>query len=95
MGKGVRNGIPNGLKVLLDVEAWNYAYFHRGAKGFMVALADQRDKAIVNQNGFYIAPGTENLVSITSTKATVTNGAYDRFTPEERECYSDSEFEFM
>ena len=59
--KGItRNGIKNGLKVILDVENYDYAYFPRGAKGFRAVVGDSRDKAVINQNGFYIAAGTNN-----------------------------------
>ena len=52
-----RNGIKNGLKIILDVENYDYAYFPRGAKGFRAVVGDSRDKAVINQNGFYIAAG--------------------------------------
>ena len=52
-----RNGIKNGLKVILDVENYDYAFFERGAKGFRAVVGDARDKAVINQNGFYIAAG--------------------------------------
>ena len=55
-----RNGIQNGLKVILDVENYDYAYFPRGAKGFRAVVGDSRDKAVINQKGFYIAAGTLN-----------------------------------
>ena len=80
---------------MLDIEVWNYAYFQRGGKGVMMALPDQRDKGIVYQNGFYLAPGTENLVSLKSNRMVVSEGAYKRFSPEKRQCYSDSEYNFM
>lgn len=37
------------MKFVLDAEAFDYAYYHRSSKGFMIALADQRDKATVYQ----------------------------------------------
>ena len=49
-----RNGIKNGLEVILDVESYEYAYFTKGAKGFQAVVGDSRDKQIVNQDGFYI-----------------------------------------
>ena len=56
--KGVtRNGIQNGMKIILDVENYDYAYFPRGAKGFRAVVGDSRDKAVINQNGFYVAVG--------------------------------------
>ena len=53
-----RNGIKNGLKIILDVENYDYAYFPRGAKGFRAVVGDSRDKGVINQNGFYISAGT-------------------------------------
>ena len=54
---GAKNGLQNGLKIVLDVENFDYAYFPRGAKGFRVALTNALDQAVINQDGFYIAPG--------------------------------------
>ena len=56
---GAKNGLQNGLKIVLDVENFDYAYFPRGAKGFRVALTNALDQAVINQDGFYIAPGKE------------------------------------
>jgi hypothetical protein len=54
---GAKNGLQNGLKIVLDVENFDYAYFPRGAKGFRVALTNALDQAVINQDGFYISPG--------------------------------------
>ena len=54
---GTKNGLQNGLKLVLDVENFDYAYYPRGAKGFRVALTNALDQAVINQDGFYIAPG--------------------------------------
>ena len=59
-----RNRIQNGLKVMIDVENYDYAYFERGAKGFRIAVADSRDIPVINQIGFYVSPGTETLVAM-------------------------------
>ena len=39
------------------MESFDYAYYPRGARGFKVALSDASDKAVINQEGFYVAPG--------------------------------------
>ncbi len=70
---GIRNGIDNGLSILADAESFDYAYFYRMAKGFMIAMADNRDKAVINQKGFYVSPGTETLVSITAERLVTTD----------------------
>ena len=41
--------LQNGLKLVLDVESYDYAYFPRGAKGFRVALSAATDQAVINQ----------------------------------------------
>ena len=44
------------------MESFDYAYFPRGSRGFKVALSDARDKAVINQEGYYVAPGLKRLV---------------------------------
>ena len=58
--KGAKNGLQNGLKLVLDVEHYDYGYFPRGARGFRVALSAATDQAVINQDGFYISPGESN-----------------------------------
>ena len=61
---GVKNGLKNGLQIMADAEIFDYAYFFRHSSGFMISFANNRDKAIINQRGFYVGPGTNNLVSM-------------------------------
>ena len=49
-----------GLKLVLDVENFEYAYTHEGAKGFRVALTNALDQPVINHDGFSIAPGKMN-----------------------------------
>ena len=91
---GVRNGLKNGLDIMADAEIFDYAYFFRHSSGFMVSLADNRDKAIINQKGFYIAPGTTNLVSMTAEIMNITEAAISRFSPDLRTCYAQGEVDF-
>ena len=57
MFHGAKNGLKHGLKVILDLESFDYAYFPRESEGFLVALTDSADQPVINQDGFYIAPG--------------------------------------
>ena len=78
---------------MVDVENYDYAYFERGAKGFRItAVADSRDIPVINQIGFYVSPGTETLVAMKPTILNTTQKVLDRFTPEDRNCYTDDEF---
>ncbi len=47
----------NGLKVILDVESFDYAFTDRGALGFRIALTDARDQAAIYQDSSNIFPG--------------------------------------
>ena len=71
--------------ILLD-----YAYFSRGAKGFRIAITDSRDKPIVEQNGFLVAPGSETLIAMVPTILSTTVEALE-FKPEDRNCYTNDE----
>ena len=46
-----KNGMENGLRLLVDAETFDYSYFPRGSEGFDVAMADSRDRAVVRQQG--------------------------------------------
>ena len=79
---------------MVDAENYEYAYFSRGSTGFRIAIEDSTDKPIIEQNGHYVSPGTENLISLTPTIFNTTPTALD-FAPEDRDCYTDAEFEFI
>ena len=46
---------------------------------------------LIRQTSFNIAPGTENQITVTPTTTYTTDGALNRFNPEERGCYTDDE----
>ena len=87
-----RNGIKNGLEIWIDVENYEYAYFTRGSTGFRIAIEDSRDKPIIEQNGHFVSPGSENLIAITPTIFNTTPAAF-AFAAEVRDCYHNDEFE--
>ena len=47
----------------------------------------------MRQTGFHISPGTENQIAITPTILSTSQKAKDRFSPEERDCYTENEIE--
>ena len=89
-----RNGVLHGLKVMVDVENYDYAYYPNGGKGFRVGIEDCRDKPVINQNGIYVSPGSESLIAITPTISNTSQQAMERFSPKDRNCYADDEFRF-
>ena len=51
--RGVKNGIHYGLKLILDIESWDYAT-KRGAQGVNIVLGYPFDKVAVSQVATYI-----------------------------------------
>ena len=104
---GVKNGLINGLAVLLDVESFEYSS-RISSTGFIMAISDAAGRAMVSQQGiqifhytllfefltgFYISPGAETLVSMSAVSYNVTETAFFDFSPEERNCYTNEEFQ--
>ena len=77
---------------MIDVEHYDYAYFSRGSTGFRIALEDSRERAIIQQNAHFVSPGSENLIAMIPTIFNTTPNALE-FHPEDRNCYSDAEFD--
>ena len=57
---GARNGQRNGLTILLDVDAFEYEFFPKSSKGFIVALSSAGERPMVRQNG-----GLRNRIILT------------------------------
>ena len=104
------NGVRNGLYVFTDVEVYEYNYTLGASKGINLALADARDRPILRQDGslvkvyvllfifcdtgMYIAPGTENLLSLEIFATNVTEDAVSFFKAgKQRNCYLDTDFQ--
>ena len=55
--RGVRNGLHNGLNLVVDVESFDHAYYSSAAKGFKIAITNAMDKPVIDLAGLYIEPG--------------------------------------
>ena len=62
--KGSRNGENGGLKVLLDAESFDFSYSGKDSLGFRIAFTDQRDTALLMQDGYVISTGNLRNVSV-------------------------------
>ena len=77
--------------MLFDIESFDYSYYDEGSEGLKVALVHHLDMPIMRQTGFHIAPGTENQIAVTPTLISTSGNAMRRFSPQERDCYSEEE----
>ena len=106
-GIGTKNGQKNGLSMIIDVETFEYAFFPRGGMGFTVGLSDLGERKILRQEGwfptknfnnnffvpgFFIQPGTENLVSIDVKSFEASTKALDFFS-NDKFCFTEKDFQ--
>ena len=89
--QGAKTGKDNGYTMLFDIESFDYSYYDEGSEGLKVALVHHLDMPIMRQTGFHIAPGTENQIAVTPTLIVTSANAMYRFSPAERDCYSEDE----
>ena len=88
-----KDGMSRGLQVTLDMELYDHAMI-LDSIGFKLGLSDIRDKTLIRNHGFSIQPGTLTEVTIIPSITKTTSQAINDFSPEERNCYIDSEFQF-
>ena len=52
-----RNGVSKGLRMLMDMEVYEYAEFHMGSTGLKLKIGPSSDKKILSFGGIYVRPG--------------------------------------
>jgi hypothetical protein len=55
--KGSQNGNFGGIRFLLDVESYAFAYMGKDSVGFRITFADALDKPTVTQDAYLLSPG--------------------------------------
>ena len=83
------NGETNGLRLLLDVEQFNYAKHNKVAGGLKLVLHHHSDKPMIQFSSQLISTGIETHINVKPTISSTTNNAISMLTPEDREaCHS-------
>ena len=85
------SGKKHGLDILLNAEQFNYADPQSNSVGFQIALHNHRDKPIMQFSSDLLHPGTETQINLKPTLTKTTDDAISRFSPKNRDCYSDGE----
>jgi len=96
--RGSKNGIENGLMLLMDVETFENAHYLRKADGLIVALSGNLERPLVGQNGVFVEPGSANLISFSVFGTNTTDNALEKYLPDvdgnsnggTRTCYADN-----
>ena len=86
-----RNGLVNGLTLILDAEGFDYASSESGTEGFFLSMLHQLDIPIMRNTGINVEVGQTNNIVVIPTLMSTTKGAKSRFNPEERQCYFEDE----
>ncbi len=55
--RGSQNGDNGGIKILLDVETFDFTFSNTDSHGFKIVFGDQRDIQIITQDGYSISTG--------------------------------------
>jgi len=96
--RGSKNGIENGLMLLMDVETFENAHYPRKADGLIVALSGNLEQPLVGQSGTFVEPGSANLISFSVFGTNTTDKAVENYKPDvngnptggTRTCYVDN-----
>merc|ERR1719278_806272 len=96
--RGSKNGIENGLMLLMDVETFENAHYPRKADGLIVALSGNLERPLVGQSGTFVEPGSANLISFEVIGTNTTDEALIKYRPDikgdsnggTRTCYADN-----
>ena len=86
-----RNGLNNGLQLLIDAEAYDYASSQFGSEGFIVSILHQLDIPIMKNTGININTGQASQIVVVPQLMNTSMAAKRRFTPVERQCYFEDE----
>ena len=85
------NGETNGLRLILDVEQFNYAKHNKVAGGLKLVLHHHSDRPMIQYDSQLISAGMETHINVKPTLSYTTNNAISMLTPEDRNCYTDGE----
>jgi hypothetical protein len=58
---GSHNGESGGIKILLDVETFDFTFSNTDSHGFRIVFGEQRDKQIITQDGYLLSTGKKNI----------------------------------
>jgi len=96
--RGSKNGIGNGLLLMMDVETFEDAHYPRKADGLIVALSGNLERPLVGQSGTFLEPGSANLITFEVVGTNTTDEALIKYRPDikgnseggSRTCYVDN-----
>ena len=89
--ESAKHGKSKGLKILLDIEQFNYGHVLGQSAGLKLALHHYLDKPMMQFSSHDITIGSETQINIKPVVTVTTNEAIEILSPDKRNCYVDSE----
>ena len=90
-----RNGLTNGLELLLDAEVFDYASSKSGNEGFVLSVLHHLDIPIMKNTGLSILPGQSSQMAVTVNLMNTSREIRSRFSPQQSQCYFEGELELQ
>ena len=90
-----RNGIKNGLQILLDAETYDYGSSPNGGEGFILSILHHLDIPIMKNSGININTGQCNNLVVSATLMNTSEAVRNRFSPQQRNCYFEDEIQLL
>ena len=88
-----KHGEENGVKILFDIEQWNYGFIHGPASGLKVSLLDPTSKPMMEFSSQSLRAGSDVKITVNPVVTYTTQGAIEKFDPIDRKCYVEGENE--
>ena len=82
----------SGLHFMLDLETHEYFDTSYGTSGIRFWLGDPFGKPMVSSAELNLSPGMEYLIEMSPSFLNISKDALQRFSPEQRDCYTEDEF---
>ena len=82
----------SGLHFMLDLETHEYFDTSYGTSGIRFWIGDPSGKPMVSSAELNLSPGMEYLIEMSPTLLNISKDTLQRFSPEQRDCYTADEF---
>ena len=89
----VKNGIKNGIDLLLDAEVYDHIFLYHKSIGFQLGINHPFDVSLASSSGCFVQPGKQVLVAVKASVIETSKKIRQRFDYNGTKCHFDDEVE--
>ena len=89
----VKNGISNGVELLLDAEVYDNTFLYQKSIGFQLGINHPFDVSLASSSGCFLQPGKQVLVAVKASVIETEKEIRQRFDYNGTKCHFDDEVE--